>query len=163
MWTFAAFPTPCLHIHFHSPPTPAPQRNLRVGSGPQGSRRDWILNQRYTSCAPASAIFNTQGEILPGGKGKSSPCVGRRAADIITRMKGGRFDTRRMGEGLRLGFQSNLMLRRCGRINLKTEQEPRLIICLLHKVNLLLWSFTEMCKKSFCSNRTIKKHMILRI
>lgn len=133
----AAFPTQCLKICLYSP-TPARQRNLRVGSGPQGSRRDWILNQCYTSCVPASAIFNTQGEILPGGKGKSSACVGRCAADIIIRMKGGRSDTRRMGEGLRLRFQSNLTLMRCGRINLKMEQKPMLIICLLHKVSLLL-------------------------
>lgn len=77
------------------PPTPSPEKYLRVGPRPQGSCRDWISNQHCTSCVLASAIFNTWGETVPRGKGKSSACVGRSVRDIITGMQKGKDLTRR--------------------------------------------------------------------
>lgn len=67
------------------PPASVSERDLRTSPGPQGSCLDWISNQCYTSCVLVSAIFNTQGETLPGGKGKLSACVGSWMGDIIIR------------------------------------------------------------------------------
>lgn len=77
-----------------SSPSPASvsKSDLRIGPGPRGSCRDWISNQCYTSCVPASAIFNTQGETLPGEKGKYSACVGSSTGGIIKRTLGRRLN-----------------------------------------------------------------------
>lgn len=82
------------------PPASVSKRNLRMGPGPHGSCLDWISNQCYTSCVLATAIFNTLGEALPGGKGKLSSCVGSSMGDIIIRMQWKRLDSRKMDDGL---------------------------------------------------------------
>ncbi len=81
------------------PPASVSERNLSTGPGPLGSSQDWISNQCYTSCVLATAIFNTQGEAVPGGKGKLSACVGSSMGDIIIRMQWKRLDSKKMDDG----------------------------------------------------------------
>lgn len=79
----------------------------------------------YTSCVLASAIFNTQGEVLPGGKGKLSACVGSSMGDIIIRMLGKRLGMNKIDDGLSRCLHFKVIRysrggRECG-INMKTE------------------------------------------
>lgn len=86
---------PSTHAASLLPPASVSERDLRIGPEPQGSCLDWISNQCYTSCVLASAIFNTQGEAPPEGKGKLSACVGSSMGDIIIRMLGKKDSTQR--------------------------------------------------------------------
>lgn len=54
-------------------PAPLLERDLKISPRPQGSRLDWISNQCYTSCLPASAIFNA--ETVPRGRDQLSAGV----------------------------------------------------------------------------------------
>lgn len=62
-------------------PAPLLERDLKISPRPQGSRLDWISNQCYTSCLPASAIFNAR-QCQEGETSYLPVCVG----NIIIRM-----------------------------------------------------------------------------
>lgn len=119
------------------PPASVSERDLRIGPGPQGSCLDWISNQCYTSCVLASAIFNTQGETLPGEKGELSACVGSSMGDIIIRTLGRRLD-------LKIDVSALIL-------KLLETHEVGESVGLIRRLSMILWSALCCMKDSVCA------------